>query len=1047
MERSISHKVGIKLLTDTQLANVLPTYGNLFHKIEVCRNVAGEILQMKEKRHYQYNFMYDNVFSLLGQRGTGKTSVAFTMQKKIREMKGDGICDVVLPLIIPEAIPENCAVLGWILAIVGEEIEELEERISNLEKEDRKAGYWERCRYQNCERGKESLTAKLDRMNQLFYAGSYNPANEPSYHKAVGNSVLQSGDYYKFAKEIAGLWDAWIRRIIYCYTLENPDMGENGQKLCPLIYFIFDDVDLAPEKIEEILSVITKYLSHPNIIVITTADEALFLEVIEKKQDQKIGRLSAEWKNYLARSEKYLSFRPSREKEEEEEDNAGRDTVNQTTRMYLGKVLPTSTRYYLRQFKTAREKALFCLEDGWNLGNGVWQQVDKLIRYVDGGTPGQTVNFIGAKDNIVHFYIKFMGCTSRQIGNVYIALCELMDSLIGILENGEGRDSLLRIYYHCNYFIHVAINANHELSMLVKDVDQFVDTLFPFEYNQWKLYCNYPYLNEFLKQNMFSEHREGGQKIKNLEMGLQLYSLLVFVENILLILEYGVRDGITKRKKIHAVKSLTRYIGMVSSENRYVFRNDLSSEVFFRHYSNLLDRLGFLIQDNLDEPRFNMEYFYDFIGDNKSDLTGWRTLLDISISNRQWFHEIIGRLFLVYGNAYLIGRQNMEDCLCYQDKSFLTRYQRTLLKGMKTNMEICFYPIKMHEEWNRIKDTFYRGFQEGMQIIDEKEVLEGGESENFRLFVEHIRDLLIETERENSSSYLVGLNRILELVVKAKINIKETSAEQRTELFLTAFISRCPNVILQDVQKKHMAILSNYKEIRSLLQKYKKLIERSDYLFDNKALLLDPDNVINVLKKLQEDYPFVYPLLGKCIEKLAMALMRIEITDNEPISEIVIGKELYRDISAVLNRIFENEYFQEDEEGLKREVEEAFAGLDILIDVRNSEELAKAVILGMEVIFVKILQQIYIYLVISERYHDINNMSSRSLEKIWINGELEDSYYFNFFKLAVSLLESDVDKNGNGELLELRDEIEYTYRSAREAYCKSLMVEEGYEQI
>ena len=171
------------------------------------------------------------------------------------------------------------------------------------------------------------------------------------------------------------------------------------------------------------------------------------------------------------------------------------------------------------------------------------------------------------------------------------------------------------------------------------------------------------------------------------------------------------------------------------------------------------------------------------------------------------------------------------------------------------------------------------------------------------------------------------------------------------------------------------------------------------------------------------------------------------MTDNEPISEIVIGKELYRDLSAVLNRIFEDEYFQEDEEGLKREVEEAFAGLDILIDVRNGEELAKAVILGMEVIFVKILQQIYIYLVISERYHDINNMSSRSLEKIWINGELEDSYYFNFFKLAVSLLESDVDKNGNSELLELRDEIEYTYRDAREAYCRSLMVEEGYEQI
>ncbi len=159
------------------------------------------------------------------------------------------------------------------------------------------------------------------------------------------------------------------------------------------------------------------------------------------------------------------------------------------------------------------------------------------------------MNFIGVKDNIVHFYIKFMGCTSRQIGNVYIALCELMDSLIGILEN-------------------------------------------------------------------------------------------------------GVRD-------------------------------DLLSEVFFRHYSNLPDRLGFLIQDNLDEPRVNMEYFYDFMGDNKSDLTGWETLLDASINNRQWFREIIGRLFLVYGNAYLIGRQNMEDCLCYQDRKPIWKYAFIRLRCMR----------------------------------------------------------------------------------------------------------------------------------------------------------------------------------------------------------------------------------------------------------------------------------------------------------------------------------------------------------------------------
>ena len=89
----MQHKVGIKVLSDTQLENVLPTYENLLDKVEVCRRVAKTELESIKKRHYQYNFMYDNVFSILGQRGTGKTSVAFTLRNKLQndaEAKGDG---------------------------------------------------------------------------------------------------------------------------------------------------------------------------------------------------------------------------------------------------------------------------------------------------------------------------------------------------------------------------------------------------------------------------------------------------------------------------------------------------------------------------------------------------------------------------------------------------------------------------------------------------------------------------------------------------------------------------------------------------------------------------------------------------------------------------------------------------------------------------------------------------------------------------------------------------------------------------------------------
>ena len=164
---------------------------------------------------------------------------------------------------------------------------------------------WDRCRYKNWQDGENSLLALYDELSQLFYAGSYNPSNEESYYRAVDNSVRQAEDYYKFAKRIANLWDAWVERIQDLQEYQREERGQEGKQekrpagSCPMIYFIFDDVDLAPEKIEELLSVIIKYLSHPNIVVIATADEELFLEVIENRLDNNIGRLPKEWRNYL----------------------------------------------------------------------------------------------------------------------------------------------------------------------------------------------------------------------------------------------------------------------------------------------------------------------------------------------------------------------------------------------------------------------------------------------------------------------------------------------------------------------------------------------------------------------------------------------------------------------------------------------------------------------------------------------------------------------------------------------------------------------------
>lgn len=375
----MNHKVGIKLLSGKQLENVFPNYENLEKKIEKCREAARGGFGEYQKKHYQYNFMYDNVFSILGKRGTGKTSVAFTLQKKFEENKQHPY-DIILPIIIPEAIPEGCTILGWILAIVKEEIASREKQFENRNDNVDLKHSWERCR---CFDIKDTghLINKLNDISQLFYAGKYNPSNESSYHKAVGNSMLQAEDYYKFAKNIADLWDGWIEQIVLCYRTEHPAESDN---ICPMIYFIFDDVDLAPEKIEELLSVITKYLSHPNIVVITTADEELFLEVIENRLDHSIGRLPKEWRAYLKCYQMGHNYFWSPMRDEESKEDKENDLISETARMYLGKVMPTSTRYYLRLFHTASQKQWFWLDDNHTLGEGVKEQIQNLLNISKG---------------------------------------------------------------------------------------------------------------------------------------------------------------------------------------------------------------------------------------------------------------------------------------------------------------------------------------------------------------------------------------------------------------------------------------------------------------------------------------------------------------------------------------------------------------------------------------------------------------------------------------------------------------------------------------
>lgn len=1018
-EWDISHKVGIKLLSKVQLENVLPTYHNLFRKFDACREAAKREAKTST-RHYQYNFMYDNIFSILGNRGTGKTSVAFTLEKMIRDEYEEKYHDVVLPIIIPEAIPENCSILGWLLAIVKDKIEELEKIAADKRKKENTSSFWDQCRI-----NEKPLQDKLEHMTQLFHAGSYNPSNEASYYKAVDNSVVQAEDYYQFAKSIADLWDAWVKRI---QELNQHDMEKGG---CPMIYFIFDDVDLAPDRIEQLLSVMIKYLSHPNIIVLTTADEDMFLEVIENLLDRNIGRVPKEWREYL-RTNRYSRVLRW-EKEEEDDDDDKNELIAKTARMYLGKVLPTSTRYYLRTFQTAKQKELFCLEDNCNLGQGVYKKIGQLLKAVNAS---EEDDFMMQNNGHLNFYLKYMGNTSRQIGNVYIALQEFIDNmcLIAEEERGEERESLINtIYQNSRYFIRVALNANHELSEFIQKTDKFLDEIFLAEYNQWRIYINYTQLMDFLFEKMENmEKMSNYNKQKIINIGLQLFSLFAFVENILLLMEQGVDSGITNRAKIHTVPFMADYIETIAFEKRHVLRKKLPPNEFFMHYNDLLDRMDIITTSRMSDRKFNMEYFYNFRNDTfENGRIKEKRLEAIYWADRQWFRSLAGMLSMVYGNVYLFDADSIAECVVFMERGQMTECEGYVDREIKENIGNCFWKMKMQDAWAEIKDawaTIWEQYKEAPQnTLGEKD-----SEEIYNIIITDIIKRMGEQTKEGENEdYYVEVSK----VIAECLSYLKGEDDNITSAFPQTGLLFLRKEVLFKLTER-IENFGSYDETRMLLLEYQKTIAGFETRIGECGILENKEEVLNQLDRLRDKWRMKQR--RKSIYDLAIRLER------ETEEDCIITKGLYLDLVGELNQIvvevketkgfyFEDESEREEIFGL---IADLTAKIKLGVRINDREGIAKALEISFEILSFEVLQIIYISQTISQRYEN-NNLSSKALEKVKTEKGQEDTYYFGVYKSIIKYLETEKKQ----EKFDMRKDIESAVKGERQRYINRLLAE------
>lgn len=805
---------------------------------------------------------------------------------------------------------------------------------------------------------------------ELLFAGKYDPSGDSSFYRMVGNSIRQAGDYYKFSCEITKLWDEWVDKI----KMLNQMQKNNGKVCeCPLIFFIFDDVDLEPQKVAELLSIIIKYLSHPNIIVLTTADEEMFLEVIENNLDKEIGRLPKEWRGYLNNHKRDIFY------EEWENEKKENDLIVQTSRMYLGKVLPTSTRYYLRLFSSAEDKCRFRLTDNETLMDIMAGQVDWLLQLTGKDV---SLNFLKKEDNIQTFYLNFIGETSRQIGNAYLGWKSLFHSLEEIILEAKSKKCTADIcfrktYTSCKYFLYVAINANHELAEEIEHIDAFVDEIFLMNYNGWTLYVNYLYLNDFLESKFEDANKYSKKTI--IKMAFALYSLLMFLENIIMIVEDTIESNEISRKRIHGIASINNFITKKVFGGRRLLQKGLPAERFFEHYSRLFDYLAnSTLRNDYYSPHFNKEYLYSLATvPCETEMVTMQALNMMMYGNREWLREIAGILAVVYGNIYLIEKEEIAECQIFEAERFQAVYQKKISDFLFNCIETIVCDIQM--------------------LNNAKKRLQSMRGE-------------IENQREN-----VDWRRAYSEICN---DIKENFAEEIwEEEFSRVPLSYILEIVFETYEKKSLLELLDIYPEASRRGNTEKIKEK----------LAGNENIILVLQSIKHEIEWrMYYLRYICIPNFSMRmkeLRRLLIGNQEGIDLLndillnvkqidgnrgIIHEKYYRDLKVILEGVIEQaKYKREDvKEEIIITVEDLLSDIDAVVDLHDENELIEAVGYGVSILVLSKLQSLYLAEVVVDKYENTYKLSSVSVEKIRNGKEEKNAYYYQMYLTMSKIIDN-----------------------------------------
>lgn len=569
-----NNKTGIKTLTKDQLRIGLPAIDVLEDRIEdIRRNVETIDRKILSEEIFE-SLKYDQIFSLIGGRGAGKTSILLTLYNKFKLED----CNIVLPIIMPELIDDDENIISWLLSAIEKNLGQIEDKIKGFGNNNKSRVYNDICKdyklFDRCSFNKNNmLRQKFDELKSGYYSKEV---------KVFGTSYPENREYKAISEESSfSLMQRFVDYWNALIDVYSKYLAEKNQEKNPLIFIFIDDADLKPQIINELLFVIPKYLSHPNIVVFISAAHKTLTYAVKNYMYKSLVQTPFDLPKfmeveYLYNGNTYKNNNGNIVKYHDLKYGKEYDKIKRLSDEILRKLFPVYNRYYLKKYDRYEEKRLLQIFETENpdCKNSISLSKKMAILIADfcesiydkhkkysvsiNGASEPTDDTLDLKFKNFHllddynaqkqiddmdndYYLSFLGQYPRDIVAVYYALKDMLDNmqhkLQDLYENKydtttqDKHDIPILFLQHINEiiikFLSCAIASNRKLSVFSKYLTDLVKP----RLLHWQLFVDYAKVIEIFKDSKYFNNNQ-----KDVDAFVEMITLLNFVEQFIVLI-------------------------------------------------------------------------------------------------------------------------------------------------------------------------------------------------------------------------------------------------------------------------------------------------------------------------------------------------------------------------------------------------------------------------------------------------------------------------------------------------------------------------------